>query len=477
MPSTPPKFALTLALLVTACLCLGGCRLAQWQARRAYSDYELAVAANDMPSARKALLKLVDVQDNVPDYWVELGKIQASTGDYGAAQYAFTRAYELDRRDVDVLRALTQLNLRGGYFPTAQIHARELELLAPSDPWIKLADGYVALSESRFDKALAISDALLAAAPFDSNGTVLKARTLLSLSKLDEALALLDAQIAAQPSDVGALQLLEKIYEQRNDWSHVAQTARRLNLLIPGRTEGDLVLIAAALRSGSASEAREASLRVLQPAADPAIIASVLDLWAEFWPSFQRVKDARALGHAARGVPQKLAYAAFLNRVDDPAGALDLIGLSPDLPMTADNVEANAVLADAFGRSRKDVAAGQLFDAVLSYDSGNPIALRGRAELRLRTGQAKAAIPDAQKLVSILTKSARDRLLLARCYRAAGDPQQAERTLWDGFHDIPSSEPLFTILKTGREGNAVAIASLTEEYTQRRNAELYRGIL
>lgn len=477
MPKIPSKFITCIASLAVACLCLAGCRLSEWQSRRAYSDYQLAIASNNLPNARKALLTLVKVQENVPEYWVELGKLQASMGAYGDARYAFQRAYELNRRDLDILRALTQLDLRGGDFATAQVHARELELLAPADPWIKLVDGYVALGESRFDAASTISDTLLASSPFDSNGKVLKARALLGQSKLDEALGLLTAQIAAQPSDVGALQLIEKIYEQRSDWPHVAQTARKLSQLGPGSRDLVLLEISASLRSGSASGARDASLRVLKPATDPAMIASVLDIWAEHWPSSQRQRDASALGLAARGQAQKLTYAAFLNRVDDPAGAIALTGSSGALPVTADNVERNAVLADALARSGRVAEGARLFDAVLSYDSGNATALRGRAELRLRIGRAKDAIPDAQKLVSILTTSARDRILLARCYDAVGNKLQAERTLWDGFHDIPNSDLLFAALKADKKDNAEALASLSEEYSQQRNAELYRGIL
>ena len=73
--------------------------------------------------------------------------------------------------------------------------------------------------------------------------------------------------------------------------------------------------------------------------------------------------------------------------------------------------------------------------------------------------------------------SARDRLLLARCYGAAGIPLQAENALWDGFHDIPASEALFAALKVRVQNNADAVASLSEEYKQQRSAELYRGIL
>jgi tetratricopeptide (TPR) repeat protein len=476
MPQTPSNFIKRLNLLALAFLCLGGCRSAVSQAQHAFADYQNAMAANDLPNARKALLALVNVQDDVADNWVELGKLQASMGAYGDAQYAFTRAYELNRRDPEILRAVTQLDLRSGDFPTAQTHARELELLAPSDPWIKIADGYVALNQSRFEDALAISNSLLSASPFDSNGKVLKARALLGEQKFDEALALLTAQIAFAPRDVEALRLAEKIYEQRGDWRHVAEAAHRLSEMMPVKRDMELLFISASFKSGASSEGRKASLSLLNSTTDPSLIVSILDTWADYWPSPQRISDASLLGTNAHG-QARMAYADFLNRMNDPSGAISLVGLSATLPVDSENAQANAVKADALARSGSVAEAGRLFDAVLSFDGGNPTALRGRAELRLRNGQAGDATADAQKLVSVLTQSSRARLLLARCFAASGNAVEAENTLWDGFHTIPNSEALFEALKASMQGNSDAISRLTEEYTQQRNAELYRGII
>jgi predicted Zn-dependent protease len=134
-------------------------------------------------------------------------------------------------------------------------------------------------------------------------------------------------------------------------------------------------------------------------------------------------------------------------------------------------------VAEGLARAGRTATSGALLDAVLSYDSGNAIALRSRAELRLRSGRLTDAIADAEKLVSVLPKSARDRLLLAQCYSRAGNEALAKRTLWDGFHAIPGNEVLFEALRKRTQGDAYALASLSKEYTQQRNAELYRNFL
>src|SRR5579884_2109483 len=226
------RFGTHLSLRIAACLSvaclLAGCNyLSNHRARVALSEYQAATASNDTSGARRALLDLVRAKDDVPDYWIELGKLEAAMGSYNDAYYAFSRAYELDRTNVDVLRAVTQLALRAGDLPSAINHAQELEVLSPGDPWSKLTNGWVAISESRFDNALQTADSILASSPYDPSATVLKARALIGLNRYGEARELLVRQVQQQPSDAASLQLLEKFYERADDWPNLLKAATR----------------------------------------------------------------------------------------------------------------------------------------------------------------------------------------------------------------------------------------------------------
>src|SRR6478735_6002371 len=143
-----------LILRIAACLSVvfytAGCSSSDAKARAALGEYQSAAAANDMIGARKALLELVRAKDDVADYWIELGKLQVSMGSYSDAYYAFTRAYELNRADPQVLRAVTELALRAGDIGLAQSHAQELQIVAPNDPWIKLTEGWSAIAQNEY---------------------------------------------------------------------------------------------------------------------------------------------------------------------------------------------------------------------------------------------------------------------------------------------------------------------------------------
>lgn len=473
-----PKY---LILRVAACLSaaqvLAGCGSSDARAREALGAYQSASAANDLIGAKEALLRLVRAKDDVPDYWVELGKLQASMGNFNDANYAFTRAYELDRNNVDILRAVTELALRSGNVAMARAHAQELEVLSPGDPWVKLTNGWAAFGESHFDEALATADDILRNAPFDPAGTVLKARSLISLNRDDEAEDLLTKHIAAQPSDLTSQQVLAKIYVKRNDWAKVTSLAKQMSGLNPRDPASALLLIEAAFRSGDVGIARQTSLNLLRSQTDPSTINSALDLWTNYWPSPQRIQDARALGAAATRLQQKLIYASFLNLAGSPSDAVGLSSNFAGLPVTAGNAEANAVLADGWWRTGRPVQAKSRFDAVIAFDPGNATALSGRAELELHSGNPNAAIVDAQKLVTVLPSSAPSRLLLAQSYAAAGNSEWMERTLWSAFQDIPADARIYAALENVKRGNPEATRDLQEEFDRQRSAKLNRGLL
>ena len=159
---------------------LAGCDSSESDAREAYAEYQAASAAGDLPAARIALLQLVNAKDDDPTYWEELGRVQLQFEDYQGAYYAFTRAQELDRGNVATLATLTQLALLSGNADTAERHARQLELVAPGHPAVKLAYGYIYLKRQEYDKADEQADSLLAAFPYEPGAKLLKARILLA---------------------------------------------------------------------------------------------------------------------------------------------------------------------------------------------------------------------------------------------------------------------------------------------------------
>ena len=139
----------------------------------------------------------------------------------------------------------------------------------------------------------------------------------------------------------------------------------------------------------------------------------------------------------------------------------------------------NAIIADSLAQSGRAREAKQLFDTILLREPDHVYALRARINLEIRSGMAKAAISDAQRLVSVLPKSARDRLLLAKAYAAAGDGRQFDRTLWDAFHEIRGNRRIYEVLRAhvAKTDGPDAVSGIDDEYRHQLDAELIQEFI
>ena len=473
-----PFFAACCIAATALSLVLSGCNSAESRANAALGDYQAAMAAGDLRSARRALQRLVAAQDDNPTYWENLGKVQLQLQSYPDAYYAFTRAYELDRANTDVLGTMAQLALLSGNVDMAEEHARKLELLAPDHPAVKLAYAYVALRRQDLDEADRQSDRLLEAYPYDPSAKLLKARILLTRGKKDEAVALLEGQVKAKPDDIGSLKALVAIQQRNADWPAVVKAASRVLEVNPKDREAGLAAIDAAFRANDITAAKRASEPFLTPQSSSEDVGSVLRIWEIRWKSPDAIAEARRLARSA-SLDQQLAYATYFNGAGSPDDAAALVGKSPRLPVNRGNMSANSVIAEYLALTGHQEQAKQLFDAILALEPDHVGALRGRINLEIRTHRTKAAIIDAQRLVSVTPQTTRDRLLLAEVYAAAGDGRQFDRTLWNAFHELPANFDLYEALRdhVGKTQGEQAAQAVDAEFQQQRDVSLSRTFI
>ncbi|HSU68617.1 MAG TPA: tetratricopeptide repeat protein, partial [Tepidisphaeraceae bacterium] len=177
----------------------------RYEARHAYGHYQEALAGGDMLQARLALTKLVHIEQDVPDYWIELGKLQLQMKDYRDAYDAFSHAHELDRTNVDVLSYMAELALLSGDVDTASEHAEAIALIAPQNPVVTIVRGYVALKTGELANAEKQADTVLASSPNEPFAKVLKSRVLIAQGRTDDAIALLEDQHRTVPQDRSAI--------------------------------------------------------------------------------------------------------------------------------------------------------------------------------------------------------------------------------------------------------------------------------
>jgi tetratricopeptide (TPR) repeat protein len=465
------------ALLLSLCLSLmlGGCGIRQRQAQSAYERYQSAAAAGDLPASQRALLELVGIDDSQAQYWTELGKVSLQMSDYGAAFNAFTRAHELDRANPVVLDVLTQVALRTGNLELAEQYARQLELVSPNHPSVRLTYGYVALRRRDFERADEQATLLLAEAPFDGSAKVLRARILLGQQKYDDAVRLLEAQVRLQPSDTQSLKALLSLYELKDRWSEAAIVGRKLVAAVPKDHELRARSIEAQLRSGDTTNASTDTVVGLRQA-NSVQIGKLLAPWIE---TGKTALIAEQVGDHAREVEgdRRIALSRFLILAKQPQRIMALVQSAATLPVTPANATANALHGAALIQLGKEREGSAKLDQVLRVDNQQPDALAARAKFMSQKGHHAEAVKDAQKLVAIDATNPNSRLLLARVYLAARDTAGARRALWEAFNDLPVERSVYETLRDvlQRLDEPSVVERLSKEHHERRTANIMRS--
>ncbi len=470
-------FPLVCCSLALTALSLGGCGyLKDRETRANYNEYQQALASGDLRAARRALVKVVRTEQDVPEYWMALARLQLQLGSYRGAYNAYAHAHELDRSNVEALAAMAQLALASGEAEVATEHARSLALIAPANPMVAMVRAYTDLQAGNLDKAEAGVNGVLANAPNDSFATRLKARVLLAKTEFDDAVSLLEAQHRAMPEDKATTQNLAAMYRLRGDWRNVARLQYDAHRLEPKNLRIARDTVEAFLRAGNVAAAAKLSAPLLQPSANPKLIDDVLLLWADYGPRGTAFPDAK-LAEAMSG-DRRVSFANYYNRVGRPEAAVALLGGS-QLPVRQSNARWNAVFAQALALQGRGADAKRLLDLVLAREPDQVDALRARSVLGAKTGLARQSIIDAQRLVTVEPDSGEDRLLLAQAFLASGNRDEVRRTLWQAFQDLPADERVFLALKSvlGSNKDLDGQRRLEGEFNDRRMAQLERELV
>jgi len=471
-------FALSALSLAVTSVPLGGCSyLKARAARNAYADYQEALAAGDTAKARKALMALVRADEDVADYWLELARFQVRIGDYRGAYEAFSRAHELDRGNVDVLAAMTQIALMSGDTDVAQEHARSLALVASDSPLVTLVNGFVDYRSGEFDKAGAAANRILANAPTDPLAKILKARVLIATDRTDEAIAILEEQHRTVPEDANAIRALSQIYRARQDWRNLARMQLDLYRFAPTDTVVRRSLVEALLRAGDVSAASRLSAPMLSPTANPRLLEATLALWIRYAPNGSILPDAMRLANAVTD-DRRVSFANYFNSINQPRAAGAILG-GNRLPVNHVNARWNAVFAQSAALQGELGDAKKLLDQVLDEEPDQVEALRARAALGSRSGQTKQAVVDALRLVTISPDNGGDRLLLAQAYQADGNRREVSRTLWKAIQDLPDDERVYKALKSvlASSGDRDGLRRVDQEFTDRRMGTLTKELI
>jgi tetratricopeptide (TPR) repeat protein len=452
-------------------LALTACASADKKAAEAAMQYEVAMAGGDAVGARDAMLRAVQAKDDVAEYWVSLARVQILLRQYADAYYAYVRAVELDRTNIEALQSLSEIALASGRVNEAERYSDEVQLLDPASLGAVTTKGFIALRRRNFDEAIRRADTILAKVPLDPNAKILKARALQGKGSYIEGVKLLEAHLATRADDEAVLQALLTIYRQQEDVGGVVRTGERLMRLRPNDRRLQFEHAQDLYKAGMAGEARPIAVALVKSPEGFGHLPDILSLWLSFEKRPISLADARSLSVNA-SPPARVAYARFFLEAGRPSEAENLLAPHARLPVTSATADAVAVLGHSKALGSQPAEGLRLLEAVLDFDSTNNLALRGRAEHHMAAKRYDRALADASRLVAENPSSAEDRLRLAECYVRLGNLKLAEKTYWAAFREIPGNSQLHASLRSflRRSGQAGAIAAVDTQFEdQKRN--------
>ena len=426
-------------LLCLAALTLSACGPRR-ALQRADNDYQQALAAEDLPGQRRALLALVKADESVSDNWIRLAYIDLELGAYRDAYEHFSRAHDIDRTAVAPLSMMTELAVINGRLDLAQGHLKELTVISPDDRAVAVAEGFEALREGNSERAQAEVTTLLMQNPDDSIANVLQTRVLVSQRDFPAAIERLERQRARSPRDRAMLRSLGALYRYRGNWSAATSVDLQLWKLSPTDIKIGTDVVGDALQAGNLPVARLVTSRFLTKG-----LADLLSEWTRSatGASYQP-EPGRLLAATDRA---RLELAHYFNKIGRPQQALELLGrhLKPDRDST--NAHFNAVFGEALFVAGQRSAALTVLNSVLRIEPDEPVALAARARALSQAGNHRAAIIDAERLVASFDSQPDYRLLLADIHLAAGSQRGADRALWDGYRDLPANRLLYNAVR------------------------------
>lgn len=390
--------------------------------------------AGNLYGARKAAQASVKARDDISANWILLGRIQLAGGQVGDAYVSYTRALELDARNIEAMQLVADIALQVGRFRDADKTADQLLALQPDLVRAKLIKGFVALNDGKLDVAGGYADDILSRNPTDDGGMVLKARTLAKQGQFEEATRLLNNQaIISQGEIIGST--LAEVQRANKDGPGLAKT---LTALVADKPTDDRVFDLASVlyKIGQPQAARDLIFKRLDDSKDrPDYYDEVTAFLIAADPG--AIDAARLSEIAASATPRMRELAARIllsgNRAPEARRVLE-----PVFGPKADP-DIRALYATALAESGSASQAPAIIADVLKADETNVDALLLRAKLSLARGDGKSALADAGLVARNSPLSIEGRMVTIAVYLKREDLRRVRQLFEESIRQMPKS--------------------------------------
>lgn len=448
-----------------ALFALAACGSSEQKAEKAAARADVFYARRDLYSARIEIKRAIGAQDDVPEYWARLARVELADGHYLEAYQAYSRVTELDPDNDEAIQTMAELSYSAGSFEDAERLADKILEQQPRSLRMLLVKGAVAASRRRVPEAREIAERMLVIDPTNEGATILLARVINMGGEREPAIRLLEQSIAKEGESVAKLMALLDLYTGRDDFPRVARSFARLFALQPDNADLRLEYAKLLYERGRPDRALAILARLSRRhRGDPAIEQRIVDLWAEVGSDRVDVDAVRRFVATTGDAPMKVALGHLL--LDQKRFSDVETVLRPHIDqgeISAAKVEADVLYAGALaGLGRKSEAVA-LVDKILKFDPSNPRALLMQVRISVASGDLAGALTDAQTLVRDNPGLAEARVALADIYVRRKERILADAAFARAMNELSDNAPMLVayvgyLRDTQREAMAREVA-------------------
>jgi cellulose synthase operon protein C len=360
-------------------------------------------------------------------------------------------------------------------FQGAQALARQLVVLAPSDPANLLIAGDVDLSLNALPQAEANLKRALELAPLSEPARLLLAGTYLRSRQTAKALETLQPLLAKTPPATAAMKLAAEVYRQSGDRKNAEAWYAKASKQDPNDKNLRRSLVLEHLANGGGPEAlqelRDVAGSDTGTSADLALIANYVA--REDYEAALAAIDALEKKQPGKPLASNLRGRVQIARKDYVGARASFdraLALDPDYFVAIDGLAA-VDLAE-----KNPSAARARFEAYLAKNPSNVQALISLANLLTVTGAKPEEVSALfKRAIAADPADRRARLALIDFYLRVGDHGQALATAQDAMEAFPDSPQFLDALGRARQANGnieLAITSFTRLATMQPKSAL-----
>lgn len=379
----------------------------------------------------------------------ERGMAYLDKAQYREAIIEFKNVVQIDPKDAEGHYRLALAFLKIGSFPDMQAAFGELRKSVEIDPanrdaQVKLAELYLLAREPK--KAREHAEVVLAAAPRDTEGLILRGRSLIGEEEFEQGIAELKKALELDPKNIRIHLDLARTYLQMKNASAAEATLRQALQVEPASTDVQLALGDLRILTGRPDLAEAEYKRAVEMAPDNNLLYMKLGGFYQLlhkWAEAESMYLALAARKPKDEAPQILLgdfYTESGERDKALAGYRRAVELNPESPAARDKLVMHYL---DVGKLEE---AAPMVKAIVDKDPKNPTSRFFDARLRLARGNPDEAIELLQQVLHDGGQSAVAHQYLGVAFAQKNDTAQARRELAEAVKLAPNQPDIRTSL-------------------------------